>query len=152
MGPCTSPRTHHRSRQGISALSDPDRQGRGDRTMVWTSLGRLLGSALLLFAVIGIATPLAAAPHASLVYVETALSGGDFQYDYTLSNLSNAVADAGFDIFDVVLLHPAATFSVIALPPGWDAIAGLQLAESFSLNSGMPPSGTDLPPGTVLSG
>ena len=94
-----------------------------------------------------------AVPMAEFSYVETDLGGGMWQYDYTLFNTSDPVADAGFDLYDIfITFDPTATFTVAAIPAGWDWIGGSGFADMYSLNPGAPPVGTDIAPGTSLSG
>jgi hypothetical protein len=107
---------------------------------------------LIAVGVMGGAAPLAATPTGDLQYVETALGGGVFRYDYTLFNTSDPVTHAGFDIFNAVLLRSGATFSIVGLPAGWDGIAGSDFASAFSLEPGPLPIGADVPPGLSLAG
>lgn len=93
-----------------------------------------------------------AIPSAEFQYLETNLGGGMWQYDYTLFNTSDPVADAGFDLYDLFFtFNPAATFTVAAIPAGWDWIGGSGIADMYSLNPGEPPIGTDIAPGSSLS-
>lgn len=97
--------------------------------------------------------PAIAAPIPAFEYVETGLGGGLFQYDYTVSNLGDPIAGAGFDVFDVALFFPAATsLTSSALPSGWDIIAGTGFLDAFSLQPGPAPAGTDIGPGQSLAG
>jgi hypothetical protein len=94
-----------------------------------------------------------AIPSADFTYVATDLGGGMWQYDYTLFNTSDPVADAGFDLYDIFFtFNPASTFTVAAIPAGWDWNGGSGFADMYSLNPGAPPVGTDIAPGTSLSG
>jgi hypothetical protein len=113
---------------------------------------RIVITLLIAFGVMGGAAPVAATPTGDLQYVETALGGGVFRYDYTLFNSSDPGTDAGFDIFNAVLLRSGATFSIVGLPSGWDGIAGSDFASAFSLEPGPPPIGADVPPGSSLAG
>ena len=95
----------------------------------------------------------AAAPIADVQYVATDLGGGLFEYDYTLSNLSDPVADAGFDAYDLFLtFSPAASIVDSSVPDGWDVIPGAGFVDAFSLTPGASPLGTDVGPGQSLSG
>lgn len=89
-------------------------------------------------------------PSASFLYSETNLGGGSWQYDYTLYNTS---IDLGFDLYEVAIdFSTSATFTVVSLPSGWDANTGSGFIDTFSLNQGTPPDGTDIAPGASLSG
>ena len=113
---------------------------------------RIVMTLLIAVGVMGGAAPVAATPTGDLQYVETALGAGMFRYDYTLFNTSDPVIDAGFDIFNAVLLRPGATFSIVGLPSGWDGMAGSDFASVFSLEPGPLPIGADVPPGASLAG
>jgi hypothetical protein len=92
-----------------------------------------------------------AIPSADFLYLETDLGGGMWQYDYTLFNMSDPIAEAGFDLYDVFFtFNPSATFTVASVPTGWDWLDGAGFAEVFSFNPGAPPAGTDIAPGTSL--
>lgn len=94
-----------------------------------------------------------AAPIAGLEYVETDLGGGQFQYDYTLSNGGDPIVDAGFDAYDVTIFF-AATISPVSstLPADWDAIGGPGFVNTFSLVPGASAFGADVGPGQSLGG
>ena len=54
-----------------------------------------------------------ATPMAEFSYVETDLGGGMWQYNYTLYNTSDPVADAGVDLYDVFFtFNPSAVILV----------------------------------------
>lgn len=92
--------------------------------------------------------PAAASPVAMIAYVETALGGGQFRYDYTVSNLT---AEPGFDIYDFFLTFPDTVALVsAAVPASWDAISGVGFIDAFSLAPN--PDGADIAPGASLSG
>ena len=94
-----------------------------------------------------------ATPSAQFLYLESDFSGGVWKYDYTLYNTSDPILDAGFDLFDIFLsFESSKTFAALTLPNGWDVTSGTGFADFTSLNPGSPPSGTDIPPGTSLSG
>lgn len=99
-----------------------------------------------------------AAPIVALDYVETALGAGLFQYDFTLSNLGDPIADAGFDAYDLTLFLPSTpTIHEFSLPVGWDAIPGstpvaTPFFNTFSTSPGLLPGGADIGPGQFLSG
>ena len=94
-----------------------------------------------------------AIPSANFLYTETALEGGLWQYDYTLFNTSDPILDLGYDLYYVAIdFNPGATFTLLSLPLGWSEINGAGFSESFSINPGTPPIGTDVAPGTSLSG
>ncbi len=93
-----------------------------------------------------------AIPSADFLYNET-FSGGLWQYDYTLFNTSDPVADAGVDLYDLFLyFDPLASFNVVSTASGWDWTSGAGFIEVFSLNPGAPPIGTDIAPDSSLSG
>lgn len=109
---------------------------------------------LIIFSVAFLISPNAwATPSADFLYGETNLGGGLWKYDYTLYNISNPSTDLGYDLFSVAIdFQPLATFTLLSIPIGWDAISGAGFAEAFSLNPGTPPIGADIAPGTSLSG
>lgn len=97
--------------------------------------------------------PAAAIPIASLEYLETALDGGRFQYDFTLYNLGDPVEDSGFDIWDLALFFPdGISLLTSATPPGWTAITGIGFLDAFSELPGPIPAGSDIAPGQSLAG
>jgi hypothetical protein len=98
--------------------------------------------------------PAQAIPSADLRYSETDLGGGTWRYDYSMYNTSDPVLNAGFNAYDVLFtLDPAATLTVVSLPPGWDSMGGTGgFWETFSLNPGIFPAGSDVAPGTSLTG
>lgn len=92
-----------------------------------------------------------AIPSADFLYLETDLGGGLCRYDYTLFNISDPIADVGFDLYDVFFtFSPSATFTVASVPTGWDWLDGAGFADIFSTSPGEPPAGTDIAPGTSL--
>jgi hypothetical protein len=94
-----------------------------------------------------------AVPFAEFTYVETDLGTGMWQYDYTLTNASDPVIDAGYDLYEVFFEYDfGASFSVLSLPTDWDLIDGGDFGISFSLVPGAPPFGSDIAPGESLSG
>lgn len=93
------------------------------------------------------------APMADFTYVETDLGGGLWQYDYTVTNTSDPMLDAGFNLYDVFFLFdPAITATVVSFPTDWDGIDGFGFAEAFSLVPGAFPFGADIAPGSSLDG
>jgi hypothetical protein len=103
-------------------------------------------------AVLAAAAPAEAIPIVNVQYVETALGGGLFQYDYTVRNDSDPVADAGVDVYDLAWFFTAGSLVSAVLPDGWDAISGLGFLDTFSLAPGTSPLGTDIGPGQLLAG
>jgi hypothetical protein len=95
-----------------------------------------------------------AVPYAEFRYVETDLHNGTWQYDFTLYNMAAPVADAGFNLWDtMILFNPSATFTGINSPTGWDATIGSGFIQITSSIPGLPPDGGfDLAPGTSLAG
>ncbi|HLG55441.1 MAG TPA: PEP-CTERM sorting domain-containing protein [Vicinamibacterales bacterium] len=97
------------------------------------------------------ARPASAAPLASLEYIETALAGGQFQYDYFFSNLADPVTEVGFDAYDFALFFSDTTSVVTSLtPPGWTSISGPGFFDAFSFLPGLEPTGADVGPGQSL--
>jgi hypothetical protein len=93
-----------------------------------------------------------AAPITSVEYVETALGGGAFQYDYTVKNLSDPL-DLGVDIYDLTLFFdPSLSFVSGTTPVDWDVIGGNGFINTFSLAPGAAPAGADIGPGQQLTG
>ena len=94
-----------------------------------------------------------ATPIAEVKHVETALTGGYFQYDFVLSNGASPVTDVGVDLYDVGLFFtPPISPISSTTAPGWDAIVGPGFADLFSLTPGASPVGTDIGPGHDLAG
>ncbi len=96
------------------------------------------------------------AAQAKFSFVEKALAEGSWQYEFTLSN---TVSVPGTDLYDLSFTFPSSgAFSVISLPSGWDYFSSwdpVNKAGSFELFSLMPgasPGGSDIPPGSSLSG
>lgn len=85
-----------------------------------------------------------ALPMADLVYQETDIGGGQWQYDYTLFNLSGP----GYNLYDVFfLVDSSVTMSIEAFAPDWDGFGGAGFGEIFSLDPG-----SDILPGASLGG
>lgn len=125
-------------------------------TSVFRHVIQRVGIAVLISVAIG-AGPASAAPIASLEYVETALGGGLFQYDYTLTNLADPTDpdDAGRDIWDLFVAVPEGTLTNLTTPSGWDLFgggAGFDFLEAVSAIPGARPVGTDIGPGSSLGG
>ena len=98
-----------------------------------------------------------ALPFAEFTYVETDLGTGMWQYEYTLTNASDPIADAGYDLYEIFFeFDSAATFTVLSLPTGWELIAGEGSGFGFgyivSFLPGTAPWGSDIAPGESLSG
>lgn len=95
-----------------------------------------------------------AAPIASLEYVQTDLGGGQFRYDYTLSNLAVPITDAGFDVYNLFFpTFPSGSLQSFSTPTGWeDTFAGEDFFSTSSLYPGAAPGGTDVGPGQSLGG
>lgn len=93
-----------------------------------------------------------AIPSADFLYSETNVSAGLWQYDYTLYNTGDPVADAGYNIYDVFMpVSGASLFSTLSTPAGWVDFSGPGFIELFSDPWGFPP-GEDILPGTSLAG
>jgi hypothetical protein len=96
---------------------------------------------------------LLATPSADFLYNETNLGGGLWQYDYTLHNTSDPVADAGSEIYYLFFTFDSSSIFInLTNPIGWDSIDGIDFHETFSLNPGADPVGTDIAPGSFLGG
>ncbi|HSW35507.1 MAG TPA: PEP-CTERM sorting domain-containing protein [Candidatus Limnocylindrales bacterium] len=95
-----------------------------------------------------------AAPSAMAPYLEIDLSGGLWKYDYTLLNTLNPITAAGFDIYDFsITIYPEANLSNITSPEDWELISDQKsFITWFSLFLGAHPFGSDIAPGTSLSG
>ena len=100
---------------------------------------------------------------ADVTYLESDLGLGVWQYDFTISNTSCPGDEWGKNIFDVFLdfgvLSGVTSLTNVSLPEGWAYFAdpgnGSDLSgfiETYSLNFGLPPIGTDIAPGTALGG
>lgn len=118
---------------------------------------RILSSLCFIFMLIGLLSlPINAwAVHSSSVlYSESNLGGGLWEYDYTIMNDSDPFTDAGYNVYDLFLSFgtPLILTNILS-PPGWDQISDASsFIDWFSTNPGEPPSGTDIPPATSLSG
>jgi hypothetical protein len=93
---------------------------------------------------------------AKFSFIEKALAGGSWQYEFTLSNTASA---PGADLYDLSFTFPSSgAFSVISLPSGWDYFSTWDPVnkagafELISLTPGPPPGGSDIPPGFSLPG
>jgi hypothetical protein len=100
--------------------------------------------------------PGSSSAQAKLSFVEKALAGGAWQYEFTLSNTASV---PGTDLYDLSFSFPSlGTFSVISLLSGWDFFSSWDPVNKagcfdlFSLMPGTPPGGSDIPPGSSLSG
>jgi hypothetical protein len=109
----------------------------------------LVGACL---ACLGSAPTADASPIASVDYVESSLGGGLFQYDYTVTSLSDP-ADAGEDIFWLTLSF-ASSISLVSddTPVDWAVNGGAGFIDAFSLAIGAAPVGADIGPGQHLGG
>jgi hypothetical protein len=95
----------------------------------------------------------AAIPSARMLYVETPIDSVTWEYNYTVWNDSDPVADAGVDLIQVSLrFSEAVTLTVSRLPDGWGFENSPGYILTFSENAGAPLAGSDIPPGAFLSG
>ena len=78
--------------------------------------------ALLLLAPAGVQ----AIPSADLLYIETDLGGGWWQYDYTLYSIrDDSAEDNGYNIWDVTFVFDSeVAFIGLSLPYGWSSSVG----------------------------
>jgi len=106
--------------------------------------------------VMGFARTSSASPVLSVEYLETSLGGGLFQYDYTIRNLTDSIAnptDARADLYWLTLsFSPEVSLVSAVTAANWDLIAGEGFADTFSLQPGSAPVGSDLAPGQLLTG
>ena len=108
---------------------------------------------LTVITVFCLAANASATPSAEAIYSEINLGGGLWQYDYSFVNTSDPVANAGVTLYDMFFqFNSSQSVTVVSLPSGWDNTSGLGFVETFSLNPGVPPVGTDIAPGASLNG
>ena len=95
-----------------------------------------------------------ATPSSEFIFSEFNLGGGLWKYEYTAVNTSDPVADAGFDVYDLILTFtPPLTLTDLVSPSGWSEISDdATFIDWFSTNPDAPPIGTDIPPSASLSG
>src|SRR5262245_61033315 len=111
--------------------------------------GRYLGAIAVVAGLLLAPFAAQAAPIAVLEYVETALGGGLYQYDYTLRNAGDPVDDDGFDLYDLTIVFPSlVTLESFALPASWTSIpdttpVSTVFFNAFSTSPGLPPAGAD---------
>jgi hypothetical protein len=93
------------------------------------------------------------AQDARALYTETNLGGGTWRYNYTFYNDLSSISFAGFDLYDVSLTLDGATTAMNEMEaPNWSSIITMDFVEYFSVLSGPPPAGSDLPLGASLGG
>ncbi len=98
-----------------------------------------------------------ATPSAEALFTENDLGGGIWEYDYTVYNESDPIADAGYDIFYFFLdFGSIILLSDISSPVDWEPTPPSPIPSSFidwaSQAPGEPPIGADIAPGASLSG
>jgi len=116
---------------------------------------RILYPILVVAVIFGLSNGIVwATPSAQVLYSETPLGGGLWEYDYTFYNTSDPIADAGYDLYDLFLnVSPAVTLSNILSATNWDFISDSSTFIDWSSTMpGEPPIGSDIAPGTSLSG
>jgi hypothetical protein len=125
---------------------------------------KTLNSIILLVAFIGISCGMTwAIPTSQVSYVETQTLDGNWQYNYTFTNLSNdSTADHGYNLFDVTInFDPSAQIlaNSISSSTGWEYFlvpdsSPLYISiDWFSPLVGDPPVGVaDILPGNSLNG
>lgn len=98
-----------------------------------------------------------AVPSVNFMYVEKDLGGGWWEYEYTLFNTSDSIADAGCDIYDVFITFYSPVYNIVKLPSGWDSSSGWDgaVGEGFIMAYSTIPGppldgGTDIAPGKSL--
>jgi hypothetical protein len=92
-------------------------------------------------------------PEAKITYLETRLGEQSWQYEYIFANASDPDRYAGVNLFEVDFsFDEADLLENYSLPTGWDIVPGVGFANTFSVMVGIPPSGTDIAPGTSLPG
>lgn len=95
---------------------------------------RSVVAGVFLAALVGLAASAQALPLADIHYQETDLGSGQWQYTYTVTNLS----DPGYNLYDVFffLMDTGITASLVSpVPTGWDGFTGWEVAEIFSYPS-----------------
>lgn len=86
-----------------------------------------------------------------LLYSETVAGPGLWEYEYTVINNLDPIAQAGFDLYGVSFDFPVPPF-VLLLPPGWDYVQIGSTVDAFSVVPGPLPAGSDVGPGQSLGG
>jgi hypothetical protein len=104
---------------------------------------------------------LRAVPSSDALFTEFDLGGGLWKYDYTLTNTSDPITDAGYNLYDLTLYFPSIVeIKDIVNPTGWDFISsstdGLiyhDFIDWYSTIPGLPvDGGFDIAPGESLGG
>jgi hypothetical protein len=94
-----------------------------------------------------------ATPSAIATYLETELDGGLWNYDFIVMNTSDSIVDAGCDIYDFSLFFNDVNLTDVVSPVDWDLFTDLSsFIVWYSLLPGIPPDGSDISPGAMLSG
>jgi hypothetical protein len=116
----------------------------------------IIGGLLVLTAIFTPAT-VSAVPIAEILFVETELGTGSWQYDYTVFNKSDPVVHADVNLFQVSFWFSVDIELINAsVPNDWDSIydntstPGYLL--TFSELPGVPTEGADIAPGAFLDG
>ena len=109
----------------------------------------LIPAVVLIVSMLVFSSMALAAPNASILYNETDLGGGWWQYDYTVNNTS----DAG-EYFYSMFLDFSSTVSEegLALPSGWDGTVWMGTNTTASVDTYSTDLGNDLAAGSSLSG
>ncbi len=112
--------------------------------------GNILLTILLVSAgMLSLSIPAFASAGAALLYEETDLGGGMWQYDYTFYNTSTA----GESLYSVYFYFPMmATITGSPLPEGWDGIVWTGTNDSDWLDAFSNEPSYDIAAGTYLSG
>ena len=116
----------------------------------------IIGALLGLIAIFTPATA-SAVPIAEILYTETDLGDGFWQYDYTVFNKSDPANDEGVNLYEVTFwFNSAIELMKVSVPDDWDSIYDNISAPGYLLTFSMvpeiPPIGADIAPGAFLSG
>ncbi len=110
---------------------------------------KFLIPAVLILSMLVFSSMALATPSASILYNETALGGGWWQYDYTVNNTS----DAGEYFYSMFLdFSSTSNEEGLALPSGWDGTVWMGTNTTAYVDTYSTAPGNDLAAGSSLSG
>ncbi len=110
---------------------------------------KFLIPAVLILSMLVFSSMALATPNASILYNETALGGGWWQYDYQVANTS----DAGEYFYSMFLdFSSTANEEGLGLPTGWDGTVWMGTNTTAYVDTYSTASGNDLAAGSSLSG